>query len=275
MDEEIQKALDELQWRIATRIRQEQLRDQLTGLANGAALMETVKDRLQKPGEFWVAFLEIDRFKSINDRFGYENADALLRKVAEMLRTMCSCFSGPTQAFRAHGDEFYMMGELGVLEEVYSMGEPGEPGSGGRPRHGSVHHTLDLVRESISAIKLPVDTAPVGAAALMSCQVSVGWLCISDIKETKTERRVLEYLERAVAEAKRPRNTVVRYSPEMLHQDSISLRADCAECGCKFSFDLPRAKNQRDRKVTCPNCGAETERPPEPQALPALQIETV
>ncbi len=80
--------------------------DPLTGLANRAA-MQTRLAQLVRGGEpgalFW---LDLDRFKAINDTLGHPNGDALLRKVAERLASL----AGETDIVaRLGGDEFAML----------------------------------------------------------------------------------------------------------------------------------------------------------------------
>ncbi|MGC4067957.1 MAG: GGDEF domain-containing protein [Polyangiaceae bacterium] len=71
-------ALDELRRQIEALVREEQLRDQLTGLGNAQALSETLKTALESDVSFWLAFLDVDYFKRINDKYGYQLADGLL-----------------------------------------------------------------------------------------------------------------------------------------------------------------------------------------------------
>jgi len=71
------------------------------------------------------------------------------------------------------------------------------------------------------------------------------------------------FLELAVGEAKRSRNAVVQYSPELRRNAPASRRAECLRCACKFSFDIKRSV-EGEGQVWCPNCGAAVERPPMP-----------
>jgi diguanylate cyclase (GGDEF)-like protein len=255
-DDDIHGALESLKRLILDRVRAEQLRDQLTTLPNGAALNAHIRERLSSKGDvdpFWVAFIEVDRFKSVNDKFGYEHADALLKKIAETLQMACSWFEATTLAYRAHGDEFYLMGDV--------------PASG----QTLIQSSLDGVRNAIGRISLPVENR----SDLMRCTVSVGWLTAEDIRTLLTDRTIMAALETAAAEAKRTRNTVVRYSSDLVAEPSISLRGDCAACGTKFSFEVKRKENREADLVACPNCRGDVPRPPTPSLAPPVTPVTV
>lgn len=264
LKDDIKDTLTKLELQIESRVREEQLRDQLTKLPNGAALNLTIRSLVEKPGpEFWVAFIEVDRFKSINDRFGYENADALLCKIADHLRAACNWFSGVSTAFRAHGDEFFLLGASGTSAQCDSA---------------AIERSLGLVRDAIAAIKVSIDesTASTGPQVVeMTCTVSIGWLLSRDISGVQTDRRVLASLERAVGEAKHLEK-MVRYAAELETDESVSLRTRCASCRCKFSFDVKQKEN-RASDVWCPNCGDRVERPPAPanRQRPQPPVETI
>jgi diguanylate cyclase (GGDEF)-like protein len=246
-DEEIDKALARLKSAISARVRAEQLRDQLTNLPNLAGLNEDIGKRLADAKPFWVAFVEVDRFKSINDEFTYENADALLKRIAEQLTTCLSFFSDTTTAYRAHGDEFYLLGAL-------------PPGIEGKK---AISKALEMVRNNIAAIRVTVE-----GRGTMQCTVSVGWICSTDLPFA-TDRRIVSGVERALAEAKHKRDCVVRYKKSFeTRHDTISLRSDCRKCGAKFSLDLKRDMNRPRTKLSCPNCKALIDRPPAPPPPP-------
>lgn len=249
-DDDIREALTALERLILERVRAEQLRDQLTSLPNGAALNAAIKERLLVQGAvapFWVAFIEVDRFKSINDKFGYEHADALLRMIATTLDVSRVWFGEASAvAFRAHGDEFYLMGSA--------------------PKGGAdlIAESLAGVRDAVARIAQTVENRP----DLMKCTVSIGWLLNDDVGELQTDRTIMAALENAAGEAKRTRNAVVRYDRAILKDDSINLRADCSACETKFSLDVRRSANREDKNLFCPNCGADVTRGPTPSLLP-------
>ena len=89
--------------------------DHLTGLANTTLFRRELERALQRPDSF-VAILvvDVDRFKSVNDRLGHRNGDAVLKVVGERLRD--SLRLGDHVA-RIGGDEFgVLLPEAGINE---------------------------------------------------------------------------------------------------------------------------------------------------------------
>lgn len=89
-----------------SRLRELANHDSLTGLPNRALLGERVQhmlDACPHGGSVAVMFLDLDRFKEVNDSFGHESGDALLCEVAARLRRVIR----PTDVIaRLGGDEF-------------------------------------------------------------------------------------------------------------------------------------------------------------------------
>jgi diguanylate cyclase len=97
------------------------LHDELTGLSNRSLLQDRLKqalalsDRQQKPVA--LLFIDLDKFKSVNDTLGHDVGDQLLQEVAARLSDSIRC--GDT-ACRYGGDEFLILlteieGEAGVI----------------------------------------------------------------------------------------------------------------------------------------------------------------
>ena len=111
-------------------IRQLAYFDPLTGLPNRSLLQSRLEQALQHPlregGTVALLFLDLDRFKEINDTFGHAGGDRLLQGVAERLRGLQR--EGDTLA-RFGGDEFALLldpvrGELGaagVAEKIIEL----------------------------------------------------------------------------------------------------------------------------------------------------------
>lgn len=80
--------------------------DSLTGLANRAALMRRIDARCDKKVPFALMFIDLDRFKVINDTLGHTAADRLLRSVSKSIR---SALPANTILARLGGDEFAVL----------------------------------------------------------------------------------------------------------------------------------------------------------------------
>jgi diguanylate cyclase (GGDEF)-like protein len=88
-------------------IEHQAMHDNLTGLPNRVLFHDRVEQALhgakRRPGEVAVMFLDLDRFKEVNDTLGHESGDILLREVGQRLAH--SLRAGDTIA-RLGGDEF-------------------------------------------------------------------------------------------------------------------------------------------------------------------------
>ncbi len=84
--------------------------DDLTGLANRSLLRERLQDAVRSASatgtRFALVFVDLDRFKYINDSLGHHAGDELLCEMAERLRTAAP--AGSTVA-RVGGDEFVVL----------------------------------------------------------------------------------------------------------------------------------------------------------------------
>ncbi|WP_298443547.1 EAL domain-containing protein [uncultured Ferrimonas sp.] len=97
--------------RIETQLRHDTLHDDLTGLPNRAMIMQRLNQVLsvkQRDNDFTYAlmFLDLNRFKVINDSLGHLTGDSLLRQVAQRLN---SCLRGFDTVARLGGDEFAIL----------------------------------------------------------------------------------------------------------------------------------------------------------------------
>jgi diguanylate cyclase (GGDEF)-like protein/PAS domain S-box-containing protein len=127
--------------------------DTLTGLPNRFLFRQRADEaiasarRHKKP--LALLFLDLDRFKFVNDTQGHEAGDRLLQEVAGRVR---SCVRGSDTVGRLGGDEF-----LVLLREV------------ARPEDAAI-----VARKIIAAIGQPVDIG--GAEANVGCSVGIALL---------------------------------------------------------------------------------------------------
>jgi Amt family ammonium transporter len=102
------------------------LHDPLTGLANRVLFLDRVTltmARLKRRPDrnFAVVFLDVDRFKQVNDTYGHAAGDALLLAVTARL---CSAVRPQDTIARFGGDEFaLLLDEVGSAEEIARLAE--------------------------------------------------------------------------------------------------------------------------------------------------------
>jgi diguanylate cyclase len=96
--------------RVLLRLRHQANHDPLTGLPNRAAIRDLLQAELATGGQqVWVLFLDLDRFKFINDSFGHTVGDRLLVAVGDRLRVMIAGVGHGGIVSRPGGDEFVVV----------------------------------------------------------------------------------------------------------------------------------------------------------------------
>lgn len=80
--------------------------DDLTGLFNGRYFGTVLQEKEKKKFPFVLFYLDLDRFKPINDTYGHDMGDKLLKEVAARLQR---CIRSKDHAFRIGGDEFALL----------------------------------------------------------------------------------------------------------------------------------------------------------------------
>ena len=112
---EIQELANRIGTAIASSVREQQLLleaqyDNLTGLPNRILLRDRLKlamEHSDKTGKaMWVVFIDLDRFKVINDSMGHATGDTLLKEIAQ--RLLAQTRDTDTVA-RFGGDEFVLV----------------------------------------------------------------------------------------------------------------------------------------------------------------------
>lgn len=93
--------------RLVKRAREELSASPLTRLPGSPTLEESVRARIAAGREFALLYMDIDRFKSFNDAYGFEKGDRLLKRFGEVLAETVTEIAGD-EGLAAHvgGDDF-------------------------------------------------------------------------------------------------------------------------------------------------------------------------
>ncbi len=90
--------------------------DELTGLANRRALMRSACPAPAEAGQYRLILIDIDHFKAINDSAGHSAGDAVLQKVAGVIR---AAMRPEVIAARIGGEEFALLFPTGNVDRRY------------------------------------------------------------------------------------------------------------------------------------------------------------
>lgn len=92
------------------------LMDGLTGLGNKRSFDLSLEHLVQEGSSFGLCYIDVNHFKSVNDRFGHNVGDALLKTVAKRIQENTSY-----PAYRIGGDEFVILVDEEVEEARYKQ----------------------------------------------------------------------------------------------------------------------------------------------------------
>jgi diguanylate cyclase (GGDEF)-like protein len=159
------------------------LHDELTGLPNRGLLYDRMGEtlaRVKRHGMFGVHYLDLDKFKSINDAHGHTVGDILLKKISERLR---SCLSEVDTLARLGGDEFV------VLQASLEMPE----------------QAADLARRLVEAMSEPFDLD--GREVYLGVSIGIS-ICPADGADVET---ILRRADMAMYRAKSEGRNTYRF----------------------------------------------------------------
>ncbi|WP_111895534.1 sensor domain-containing diguanylate cyclase [Acinetobacter sp. MB5] len=94
--------------------------DPLTGLYNRRGMDLFIDDLMKTNTEFSVIFIDIDHFKKINDSFGHDQGDIVLKELAAFIK---SSFRSDDVCCRIGGEEFVVLCPIFDTDFSYSLAE--------------------------------------------------------------------------------------------------------------------------------------------------------
>lgn len=90
--------------------------DGLTGLGNKRSFDLSLEHLMQEGSSFGLCYIDVNYFKTVNDRFGHNVGDALLKTVAKRIQENTSY-----PAYRIGGDEFVILVDEDIEEARYQQ----------------------------------------------------------------------------------------------------------------------------------------------------------
>ena len=94
-----------------TRARERLQANPLTGLPGSIAIEENILTRLERGETFSVCYVDINHFKSFNDRYGFDRGDRIIRHLAQLLLRGLETAGADRKSFVGHigGDDFIVI----------------------------------------------------------------------------------------------------------------------------------------------------------------------
>jgi two-component system, cell cycle response regulator len=194
----LQDQLRETQAKLAAhakRLAEEAITDELTGLKNRRAFDERLLEEFRRAQRYAdpvsLIMIDLDHFKSVNDRFGHPFGDTVLRGAAEQLRAstrdpdICSRYGG--EEFAVILPKTHLQGALAVAERIW---------------------------RELGARAFPLPSGAPGADEPLHVTASMG-IAFYPSKDITSPELLLRYADEALYQAKRSgRNTICLYQAQ-------------------------------------------------------------
>jgi diguanylate cyclase (GGDEF)-like protein len=91
----------------------------LTRLPGNVSILNELSHRIESNAPFAVCYIDLNKFKSYNDKYGFEHGDEVIRETARILiRTTQEC--GTPDDFIGHigGDDFVIVTHLNAIDKI-------------------------------------------------------------------------------------------------------------------------------------------------------------
>jgi diguanylate cyclase (GGDEF)-like protein len=179
--------------RLMDSLRENALRDAMTGLYNRRFLEEYVESLMsgieRRKGMFAILMLDFDYFKQVNDTYGHEAGDKVLKALADIL---VRSVRGSDMVVRYGGEEFLVILLDTDAEQASQVAEK--------------------IRSEVAATKVTLPTV------VLQKTISIGVAQFP--ADADTFWQVVKYADVALYEAKHAgRNRVVRFAPAMWQEE--------------------------------------------------------
>jgi len=168
--------------------------DALTGLLSRRAMEQ---EFLRIGHRYTLAIVDVDHFKKVNDRFGHQVGDEVLRMVASCLQK----YARGGKVFRYGGEEFVIIFPRKSITETLPVLE--------RIRN-AVQKRPFVIRSPDRPKKKPKGKLPPGSSEKIRITVSIGVAEKTDKMRNRTDTEIIQMADKAVYQAKaNGRNCIV------------------------------------------------------------------
>ncbi len=176
--------------RLMETLREANLRDPMTGLNNRRFLEEYVETLVagsqRRKTNLVILMLDLDYFKMVNDTFGHDAGDTVLKALAKTLR---QSVRAADMVIRYGGEEFMILLQDTAVEDGLKVAE--------------------TIRRAVEQLKVPV-----GGGTVLQKTISIGVAGFPE--DSPTFWQAVKFADIALYQAKEGgRNRVVRFAPEM------------------------------------------------------------
>ncbi len=168
------------------------LTDALTGLPNRRAIEDWAMTQLSNAARhrfpFWVALADLDHFKQVNDTFGHDAGDAVLKKFAKILK---GSLRRGDLCGRLGGEEFLLV--LTHTDKANAL------------------NVIDRIRMELSSAPVTLGVCTIGVTA------SFGLAGFEANQQSSTFSRLREMADAALYSAKRGGRNRIEFTPALAY----------------------------------------------------------
>ncbi|GAA2596643.1 hypothetical protein GCM10010435_89840 [Winogradskya consettensis] len=182
--------------------------DSLTGLASRALFLTRMERAFATSTGVAVLFVDLDRFKVVNDSLGHAAGDLLLRGVAERIQ---ACLRSGDTAARLGGDEFAVL----------------------LPNGAGIEEAVPVAKRILESLRQPFDLA--GKETFISCSIGVAYSVTSGPEELMVRADLAMYHAK-----KQGKDRYEIFEPELqaTFQAGLQLEADLRRAVVRHEFEL-------------------------------------
>ncbi|MGB1091494.1 MAG: putative bifunctional diguanylate cyclase/phosphodiesterase, partial [Oceanobacter sp.] len=188
--------------------------DGLTGLYNRFSFTEVLEEAIQFHGReaasLSVFFIDLDRFKNVNDSHGHDIGDKLLRQVADRLK---SCCRESDRIARWAGDEFVVLVQ----------------------NQNKVRSTITVAEKMLRSIERPFEVE--GRSLFVQCSIGISQFPDDGVDS----ERLIFCADQAMYQAKAEGKGVFRFFTQEMNQRTLKrlgLEADLRTALAENEFEL-------------------------------------